>query len=76
MAVRKKTTVEKAVKKSWGKSENPSRNSWDRSEKPVKKSRKRDDWKALMKGGAKELRGEMPDFSEEGWARRKPKKKK
>ena len=67
---------EKAVKKSWGKSENPSRNSWDRSEKPVKKSRKRDDWKALMKGGAKELRGEMPDFSEEGWARRKPKKKK
>ena len=23
-----------------------------------------------------ELKGEMPDFSEEGWARRKPKKKK
>ena len=23
-----------------------------------------------------ELKGEVPDFSEEGWARRKPKKKK
>ncbi len=37
---------------------------------------KRDDWRNLMKNGGKELRGEEPDFSEEGWARRKPKKKK
>ena len=42
---------------------------------PAKKHKK-DDWRELMKGGAKELRGEKPDFSEEGWARRKPKKKK
>ena len=37
---------------------------------------KKDDWKELMRpkrGG--ELRGEEPDFSEEGWARRRPKKK-
>ena len=26
------------------------------------------------RGGSKQLRGEIPDFSEEGWARRKPKK--
>jgi ATP-dependent RNA helicase DeaD len=42
---------------------------------PAKKHKK-DDWRELMKGGAKELRGEKPDFSEEGRARRKPKKKK
>ncbi|MBR1932408.1 MAG: DEAD/DEAH box helicase [Prevotella sp.] len=40
---------------------------------PHRKTHK-DDWKQLMKGV--QLRGEEPDFSEEGWARRKPKKKK
>ena len=34
----------------------------------------RNDWKKLVKDV--ELKGEMPDFSEEGWARRKPKRKK
>ncbi|MBR6121919.1 MAG: DEAD/DEAH box helicase [Prevotella sp.] len=34
----------------------------------------KDDWKKLVKGF--ELKGEEPDFSEEGWARRKPKRKK
>ncbi|MBO4809944.1 MAG: DEAD/DEAH box helicase [Prevotella sp.] len=46
---------------------------------PAKRAKKysKDDWKELMRGGRnKELRGEEPDFSEEGWARRKPKKKK
>lgn len=33
----------------------------------------RDDWKSLMQASV-ELKGEEPDFSEEGWARRKPKK--
>jgi ATP-dependent RNA helicase DeaD len=37
--------------------------------------RGRDDWKALMQGGNVRLKGEEPDFSEEGWARRRPKKK-
>jgi ATP-dependent RNA helicase DeaD len=36
-------------------------------------SGKKDDWRALMK--SVELKGEKPDFSEEGWARRRPKKK-
>ncbi len=36
----------------------------------------KDDWKALMKAASNvKLRGEEPDFSEEGWARRKPRKK-
>lgn len=35
----------------------------------------KDDWKLLMQGNASKLKGEEPDFSEEGWARRRPKKK-
>ena len=34
------------------------------------------DWRELMKGASFKLKGEQPDFSEEGWARRKPRKKK
>ena len=34
-----------------------------------------DDWRALMTAKNIDLRGEEPDFSEEGWARRKKKKK-
>ena len=40
------------------------------------RSHRKDDWRELMKPRSKkELKGEIPDFSEEGWARRKPKKK-
>lgn len=35
----------------------------------------RDDWKKLIQGSTVKLKGEEPDFSEEGWARRRPKKK-
>ena len=35
---------------------------------------KKDDWKELMKGAPAKRKGEDPDFSEEGWARRRPKK--
>lgn len=41
---------------------------------PQRKYRK-DDWKELMRGQPSQLKGEEPDFSEEGWARRRPKKK-
>ena len=34
----------------------------------------RDDWRNLINGKAVNLKGEEPDFSEEGWARRRPKK--
>lgn len=34
----------------------------------------KDDWKKFFEPQTPELRGEEPDFSEEGWARRRPKK--
>ena len=40
------------------------------------KSHKKDDWRSLMSSSRIDLKGEEPDFSVEGWARRKPKKKK
>ena len=50
------------------------------------KHQKKDDWRSLMhseearskgkKKSSKELRGDEPDFSEEDWAMRKPRKKK
>ena len=38
--------------------------------------RGKDDWKSLMQGKPFKFKGDEPDFSEEGWARRRPKKKK
>ena len=36
---------------------------------------KKDDWRQFFQGDNKEFRDKEPDFSEEGWARRAPKKK-
>jgi ATP-dependent RNA helicase DeaD len=36
---------------------------------------KKDDWKQFFQQDDRPLRGAEPDFSEEGWARRKPKKR-
>ena len=41
---------------------------------PRQRKGNKQDWQNLMK--KMELKGEIPDFSEEGWARRKPRKKK
>ncbi|MCD8297510.1 MAG: DEAD/DEAH box helicase [Prevotella sp.] len=38
-------------------------------------SGKKDDWRQFFQNHDVKLKGEEPDFSEEGWARRKPKKK-
>ena len=53
-----------------------------RAERPARRSQfggdaaeKKEDWRELMDGKNVDLKGETPDFSEEGWARRKPKKK-
>ena len=49
-----------------------------RNERPAKKrdfNEKKDDWRGLMHKVPHDLKGEEPDFSEEGWARRKPRKK-
>ena len=50
----------------------------DSIEKPKGKSKrqKKDDWRSLMGKVPRDLRGPEPDFSEEGWAMRKPRKKK
>ena len=49
-------------------------------EQPQQHKFKKDDWMQFlnpngMKTNKKDLKGEEPDFSEEGWARRRPKKK-
>jgi ATP-dependent RNA helicase DeaD len=36
---------------------------------------KKDDWKQFFQHDNNDFRGPEPDFTEEGWARRKPKKK-
>ena len=46
----------------------------DFAEKP-KRTGKKDDWRSLMGKTPRELRGEEPDFSEKGWAMRKPRNK-
>ena len=38
-------------------------------------SGRQDDWRQFFQGHDIILKGDEPDFSEEGWARRKPKKK-
>lgn len=46
------------------------------NDQSTKRYYKKDDWKMLMNGNAGgKLRGDEPDFSEEGWARRYPKKR-
>ena len=48
-----------------------------KSAKPQKTKRSpKEDWRSLMNKAPRDLRGEVPDFSEEGWAMRKPRKKK
>lgn len=47
----------------------------EKNTRNTRRSYKKDDWKELMKGAITGLKGEEPDFSEEGWARRHPKKK-
>ena len=40
------------------------------------KHQKKDDWRGLMGKTPRDLKGPEPDFSEEGWAMRRPRKKK
>ena len=43
--------------------------------KGKKPAKKKDDWKEFLNPKSMKLKGEIPDFTEEGWARRHPKKK-
>jgi ATP-dependent RNA helicase DeaD len=62
-------------KKEYGRKNTGSRRSGAGSRKDNDGAKGKDDWRALMKGGDVEFKDEEPDFSEEGWARRYPKKK-
>ena len=55
----------------------PSRNTREsrKAPKPAKKYQK-EDWMQFLNPKSSKLKGEVPDFSEEGWAIRKPRKKK
>ena len=44
--------------------------------KPAQKTYKKDEWMQFINPKSMKLKGEIPDFSEEGWAIRKPRKKK
>ena len=60
------------------KHEKPSREERGYTAPRGKKYYKKEDWMKFLnpdKPKKNELKGEIPDFSEEGWARRKPKKK-
>ena len=60
------------------KREKPSREERGYTAPRGKKYYKKEDWMQFLnpdKPKKNELKGEIPDFSEEGWARRKPKKK-
>ena len=54
-------------------SRKPSRE--DRGYTSPRGPKKKDDWKQFFQQDNRPLRGEEPDFNEEGWARRAPKKK-
>jgi ATP-dependent RNA helicase DeaD len=56
------------------KNHGPVSSSREKREKP--RSSKKEDWRSLMNKVPRDLRGPEPDFSEEGWAMRKPRKKK
>ena len=47
----------------------------DGSDDTFRESGKKDDWKQFFRHDDVQLKGSEPDFSEEGWARRKPRKK-
>jgi ATP-dependent RNA helicase DeaD len=47
-----------------------------RSRPTPRTNREKENWRELMNHAKPALKGEIPDFTEEGWARRKPKKKK
>ena len=62
------------------KSSRVGRQSRNNNERPQRRQRQHEeenetDWRSLIAGKNIKLKGDEPDFSEEGWARRRPKKK-
>lgn len=59
-----------------GERKEEARSSRRQAPQPVQRHYTKDDWMKFLHPDTSPLRGDEPDFSEEGWARRKPKKKK
>ena len=75
-AERKQVRLKALEKK--GPKERYDRQQKNKDEWQPKKKMKKDDWRDLMKTATErnwKFKDDAPDFSEEGWARRKPKKK-
>ena len=58
-----------------GHGEGPKRSREERGYTSKRGPMKKDDWKQFFQHDERPLRGAEPDFSEEGWARRKPKRR-
>ena len=54
---------------------NDKRQATNDKKKGEKTTKKKEDWKEFLNPKSMKLKGEIPDFTEEGWARRHPKKK-
>ena len=54
---------------------NDKRQATSDKKKGKKTTKKKEDWKEFLNPKSMKLKGEIPDFTEEGWARRHPKKK-
>ncbi|MGM9705209.1 MAG: DEAD/DEAH box helicase [Prevotella sp.] len=63
-------------KKSKQRNANPEKGKHNKQDRPRRESGRKDDWKQFFEHPDIELVGDEPDFSEEGWARRRPRKKK
>ena len=73
----RKTGFERFMKKSKGnRFDEPAPKGRAKQREKCPESGRKDDWRQFFQGYDIQLRGEEPDFSEEGWARRRPKKKK
>ncbi len=67
------TRFEKKSKRQRGSDDAPRSRKGNRG--AARNDNENDDWRQFFPDRNPALKGEMPDFSEEGWARRKPKKK-
>ena len=58
-----------------GKKEQGTRSKTSPKKPEKRQTYKKNDWQAFLNPKTMKLKGEIPDFTEEGWARRKPRKK-
>jgi len=74
-SVDKKTSGKRQVASDKRQGTSDKRQATSDKKKGKKPAKKKDDWKEFLNPKSMKLKGEIPDFTEEGWARRHPKKK-